>query len=75
MIELLFACCIQLEPGILAYTKVMPTTSSVRQSSIVVHSCMPMNNVYVLSKLSSHQYQLVRKLFVIRTPLNDYVEQ
>jgi len=59
-----------LEAGILAneghaYNKLY------NQSSIVVR----MNNVCVLSKLFSHHYQLVRKLFVIHTPLKDYVEQ
>jgi hypothetical protein len=69
-----FACCIhgiQLEAEILAYIRVRLTTSFVIQSSIVLH----MNNVYVLSKLFPHHNQLVRKLFVIRTPLKYYIEQ
>jgi hypothetical protein len=69
-----FACFIQ---SVLRWnpefwqTKVTPTASFVIQSSIIVR----MNNVCVLSKLSLHHYQLVRKLFVIRTPLKNYVEQ
>jgi hypothetical protein len=69
-----FACCIQsvlLWKQELWQTKVTPTTSFVIQSSIVVR----MNNVCVLSQLSLHRYHLVRKLFVIRTPLKNYVEQ
>ena len=70
----MFACCIHLVSSWKQefwQTKVTPTTSFVIQSSIVVR----MNNVCVLSQLSLHHYQLVRKLFVIRTPLKNYVEQ